>query len=118
MEAYLWPTFLMVFSFMKRLEVFRGILKGARSIIALTGAGVSAESGVPTFRGEGGFWRTYRATDLATPHAFRRDPVLVWQFYHYRRELVFTKVSSTFSSSFKLLFSHETLLKIFAVRTG
>ncbi|XP_022649073.1 NAD-dependent protein deacylase sirtuin-5, mitochondrial-like isoform X3 [Varroa destructor] len=76
---------------MKGVEVFRNILKKARAIIALTGAGVSAESGVPTFRGSGGLWRTYQATDLATPQAFRKDPVLVWQFYHYRRELVFSK---------------------------
>nr|CAD7452334.1 unnamed protein product [Timema tahoe] len=57
----------------------------------LTGAGVSAESGVPTFRGAGGFWRKYVAQDLATPEAFTRNPSLVWEFYHYRRELVLTK---------------------------
>jgi NAD-dependent deacetylase len=44
----------------------------------LTGAGISAESGVPTFRGEEGLWRHYRAEDLATPSAFRRNPRLVW----------------------------------------
>jgi len=59
--------------------------------VVLTGAGVSAESGVPTFRGAGGFWRTYQATDLASPQAFQRSPSLVWEFYHYRRELVLTK---------------------------
>ncbi len=56
-----------------------------------SGAGISAESGVPTFRGAGGLWRRYQATDLASPVAFRRDPSLVWEFYHYRRELVNTK---------------------------
>ena len=56
--------------------------------MVLTGAGVSAESGVPTFRGAGGFWREYAAQDLATPYAFRRDPSLVWEFYHYRREVM------------------------------
>ncbi|KAB7495943.1 NAD-dependent protein deacylase sirtuin-5, mitochondrial [Armadillidium nasatum] len=59
--------------------------------VVLTGAGVSAESGVPTFRGAGGLWRTYAAQDLATPGAFRRDPSLVWEFYHYRREVMITK---------------------------
>lgn len=57
-------------------------------VAVLTGAGVSAASGVPTFRGEGGLWREYRATELATPGAFARDPVLVWEFYEYRRGLV------------------------------
>lgn len=59
-----------------------------RSVTVLTGAGISAESGVPTFRGEGGLWRNYRAEDLATPQAFRRDPALVWEWYDWRRGLV------------------------------
>lgn len=58
------------------------------SIVVLTGAGVSAESGVPTFRGADGLWRRYRVEDLATPQAFRRDPVLVWEWYAWRREVV------------------------------
>jgi NAD-dependent deacetylase len=53
-----------------------------------TGAGVSAESGVPTFRGGGGLWRSFRAEDLATPEAFARDARLVWEWYGWRRELV------------------------------
>jgi NAD-dependent deacetylase len=57
-------------------------------VVVLTGAGVSAESGIPTFRGAGGLWRDYRATDLVTPQAFRRDPRLVWEFYDWRRELI------------------------------
>ncbi|MGA3114991.1 MAG: NAD-dependent deacylase [Syntrophobacteraceae bacterium] len=60
----------------------------ARYIAVLTGAGISAESGVPTFRGEGGLWKQFRAVDLATPEAFSRDPKLVWEFYNWRRELV------------------------------
>jgi len=60
----------------------------ARRVVVLTGAGISAESGVPTFRGEGGLWRQYRAMDLATPEAFSRDPKLVWEFYNWRRELL------------------------------
>ncbi len=59
-----------------------------RSMVILTGAGVSAESGVPTFRGEGGLWRNYRAEDLATPHAFQRNPRLVWEWYDWRRGLI------------------------------
>lgn len=58
------------------------------AVVVLTGAGVSAESGVPTFRGADGLWRTYRAEDLATPHAFASDPQLVWEWYQWRRELV------------------------------
>jgi len=56
-------------------------------LFVLTGAGVSAESGLPTFRGAGGIWRTHRATDLATPEAFAADPQTVWQFYSWRREV-------------------------------
>jgi NAD-dependent deacetylase len=60
----------------------------ARHVAVLTGAGISAESGVPTFRGAGGLWRQFRAMDLATPEAFSRDPKLVWEFYNWRRELI------------------------------
>jgi NAD-dependent deacetylase len=59
-----------------------------RRVAVLTGAGVSAESGIPTFRGAGGLWRDFRAEDLATPEAFRRDPALVWEWYEWRRELI------------------------------
>ncbi|CAF4255811.1 unnamed protein product [Rotaria socialis] len=74
-----------------KIAEFRELLSKARSILVLTGAGISAESGVPTFRGEGGLWRQFNATDLATPSAFARSTSLVWEFYHYRRELVRTK---------------------------
>jgi len=57
-------------------------------VVALTGAGVSAESGVPTFRDAGGLWRNFRPEQLATPAAFRRDPKLVWEWYNWRRELI------------------------------
>lgn len=60
-------------------------LKSSKRIMALFGAGLSAASGVPTFRGAGGFWREYDSTTLATPAAFFEDPALVWQFYNYRR---------------------------------
>jgi len=52
----------------------------------LTGAGISAESGLPTFRGPGGIWRGHRAQDVATPEAFGADPEMVWQFYSERRK--------------------------------
>lgn len=57
-------------------------------LVVLTGAGISAESGVPTFRGEGGIWQSHRAEDLATPFAFERNPELVWEFYNWRRNLI------------------------------
>jgi NAD-dependent deacetylase len=63
-------------------------VRRVQSVAVLTGAGVSAESGVPTFRGEGGLWRSYRPEELATPHAFRRDPGLVWEWYEWRRGLI------------------------------
>ena len=63
------------------------IARAARMTV-LTGAGVSAASGIPTFRGAGGLWRQYRAEDLATPDAFRRDPRLVWEWYESRRTIV------------------------------
>jgi NAD-dependent deacetylase len=63
-------------------------LRQARRVAVLTGAGVSAESGVPTFRGPQGLWRQYRPEDLATPQAFARDPKLVWEWYDWRRQKV------------------------------
>ena len=66
-------------------------LAAARSVTVLTGAGISADSGVPTFRGADGLWRNFRAEDLATPEAFERDPRLVWEWYNWRRELIATK---------------------------
>jgi NAD-dependent deacetylase len=63
-------------------------LRTANRVTVLTGAGVSAASGVPTFRGAGGLWRQYRAVDLATPEAFARDPELVWEWYAWRRATI------------------------------
>jgi NAD-dependent deacetylase len=63
----------------------RAWLRAASSVVVLTGAGISAESGVPTFRGQGGLWKKFRAEDLATPEAFARDPRLVWEWYDSRR---------------------------------
>jgi len=66
-------------------------LAAARAVAVLTGAGISADSGVPTFRGADGLWRNFRAEDLATPEAFERDPRLVWEWYNWRRELIAAK---------------------------
>src|SRR5579871_3098674 len=70
------------------MQSVREWLRAARSIAVLTGAGVSAESGVPTFRGAGGLWKRHRAESLATPEAFARDPQLVWQWYDWRRSVL------------------------------
>jgi NAD-dependent deacetylase len=70
------------------MDSVRQWLRDASSIAVLTGAGVSAESGVPTFRGNHGLWKQYRAEDLATPGAFARDPKLVWEWYDWRRSLI------------------------------
>ncbi|MFB3921813.1 MAG: NAD-dependent deacetylase [Terriglobia bacterium] len=70
------------------LRQLREALSGARSVAALTGAGISAESGVPTFRGAGGLWKNYDPQQLATPEAFARDPRLVWEWYDWRRGLI------------------------------
>src|SRR3954470_18371755 len=63
-------------------------LARSRRVAVLTGAGVSAESGIPTFRGLGGLWRGRDPLSLATPEAFAADAELVWEFYHWRRGLV------------------------------
>lgn len=63
-------------------------LEAADTVIVLTGAGISADSGVPTFRGREGLWKEYRPEELATPEAFARDPRLVWEWYGWRRTLV------------------------------
>lgn len=70
----------------------RSRLSKASSVCVLTGAGISADSGVPTFRGKDGLWRNFRAEELAAPEAFRRDPKLVWEWYNWRREIIATKI--------------------------
>lgn len=70
------------------MQAAREWLAKARSVAVLTGAGISAESGIPTFRGGGGLWKQFRAEDLATPQAFARDPVAVWEWYDWRRCLI------------------------------
>lgn len=67
------------------MNAARELLAAARTVSVLSGAGVSAESGVPTFRGEEGLWKSRQPEELATPQAFRRDPRLVWEWYDWRR---------------------------------
>jgi NAD-dependent deacetylase len=70
------------------LNQAREWLQQAQSVVALTGAGISAESGIPTFRGPGGLWRDFKPEQLATPEAFSADPDLVWEWYEWRRRLI------------------------------
>lgn len=70
-------------------DTLRSRLAQARSVLVLTGAGMSAESGIPTFRdAQTGLWARYRPEDLATPEAFERDPSRVWDWYEERRAAV------------------------------
>ena len=68
------------------MEEIRERIARARRIVAFTGAGISVESGIPTFRGPEGLWRRFRAEDLATAGAFERNPTLVWEWYDSRRQ--------------------------------
>jgi NAD-dependent deacetylase len=72
----------------RALDQLRARIATANRITVLTGAGVSAASGVPTFRGAGGLWKNRQAQQLATPGAFREDPVLVWEWYAWRRQVI------------------------------
>ena len=70
------------------VEAARSAIARAKSIAVLTGAGVSAESGIPTFRSNGGYWQTHRFEELATLDGFVRDPAMVWQWYEERRRAI------------------------------
>jgi NAD-dependent deacetylase len=81
----------------------RDRIQEARSVTVLTGAGISADSGVPTFRGAEGLWKNFRPEELASPDAFARDPKLVWEWYNWRRELLATKFPNP---------AHEALVQL------
>jgi NAD-dependent deacetylase len=98
----------------KEIEALKQHLRKAERVAALTGAGISAESGVPTFRGADGLWRNYSVTDLATPEAFARDPALVWEFYHWRRHLI---AGLTFNPAHKALADLEAKVPRFTLIT-
>src|SRR5580700_4748135 len=70
------------------LEAACMAVRNASRIAVLTGAGVSAESGISTFRSNDGFWQNRRFEDLATPQGFARDPKFVWQWYEERRRAI------------------------------
>lgn len=78
-------------------------LKNARHPLFLSGAGISAESGIPTFRGPDGLWKNYRAEDLATPAAFKRDPALVWDWYNWRKEIISAKKPNAAHEAIRLI---------------
>ena len=87
----------------------RAFTNPASNIVILTGAGVSAESGIDTFRSEGGLWEQHRVEDVATPEAFLRDPDLVLRFYDMRREAIQTKQPNA---------AHEALARLDAAWSG
>jgi NAD-dependent deacetylase len=89
------------------MDLARALVRDAQRLVVLTGAGISAESGVPTFRGAGGLWKEYRAEDLATPEAFARDPRLVWEWYGWRRSVVLACAPNA---------AHEALARASATR--
>ena len=72
----------------EKISAARDIIENCSSLTVLTGAGISAESGVPTFRGKEGLWRNFRSEDLATAEAFWNNPRLVWEWYDWRRSAV------------------------------
>lgn len=87
----------------EQVRVVRERLAVAKHVVVLTGAGVSAESGVPTFRGKDGFWHNHRVEDLATPEAFQNDPRRVWEWYQWRRALIAEKMPNA---------AHEALAQL------
>jgi NAD-dependent deacetylase len=90
------------------------ILHKTKRVAVLTGAGISAESGIPTFRGEEGLWKTYRAEELATLSAFIKDPRLIWEWYDWRRGIIGSK---DFNPGHQVLASWEKLFPAFHVIT-
>jgi NAD-dependent deacetylase len=75
----------------RQLDELVKLLKTGPRIAVLTGAGISAESGIPTFRDKDGLWKQFRAEELATPQAFSRNPKLVWEWYDWRRGIIGAK---------------------------
>lgn len=87
----------------RQIDLVREKLENADFITVLTGAGISAESGIPTFRGEGGLWKQFKAEELATPEAFRATPGIVWEWYQWRREMISKKSPNR---------AHDALVKL------
>lgn len=72
----------------KKIEELKGRLLKCKNLVVFTGAGISKESGIPTFRDADGLWKNFRVEELATPEAFERDPVRVWEWYLWRKEKI------------------------------
>ena len=84
------------------------MISRARSIVVLTGAGISAESGIETFRAAEGLWAKHRVDDVATPEGFARNPQLVYEFYNQRRRQLLTpEISPNAAHSALAKFEHE-----------
>ncbi|MBN2060961.1 MAG: NAD-dependent deacylase [Deltaproteobacteria bacterium] len=96
------------------INEFKKRLRAAERVAVLTGAGISAESGIPTFRGDEGLWKNHRAMELATPEAFARDPELVWEFYKWRREVI---GKAGYNRAHKALVEMENRIPQFALIT-
>jgi len=84
-------------------SVINKITKSKTRVVSILGAGISKASGMPTFRGEDGWWNQYRAEDLATPYAFAKDPKLVWAWYRARMRILLKA---------KPNIAHESLVKL------
>ena len=75
-------------------------LRKAKKIVFATGAGISQESGIPTFRGKDGLWRNYDAMKLATIEAFYENPKLVWEWYNERRQNIFAARPQSYENDY------------------
>ncbi|TDL17589.1 sirtuin [Rickenella mellea] len=94
------------------IQAFRDVLASSKSIITLAGAGLSAGSGIQTYRGGGGLWNTHDADYLATPQAFKENPSRVWQFYHTRREICLQSQPNAAHHALASLSEPSTLFRI------
>lgn len=94
---------------MRDIDHVREWLASADTVAVLTGAGISAESGVPTFRGADGLWKEHKPEELATPEAFARDPRLVWEWYDWRRQIIAKAVPNS---------AHKALVKLEIKKRG
>ncbi len=73
---------------LQQYEKLKSVLSSAKKIVFFTGAGISAESGIPTFRGKDGIWNKMKPEELANFNAFLRNPEIVWEWYQYRKKIV------------------------------
>lgn len=73
---------------LQHYEKLKTVLSSAKKIVFFTGAGISAESGIPTFRGKDGIWNKMKPEELANFSAFLRNPEIVWDWYQYRKKIV------------------------------